>query len=98
MGEEFVSELIRPVAGSFDVGGMARGEPGLPSRFMWRDKEYAVAEVLEKNKIKPIWMDQDSKPKPGEHKTTPQKPSSGEGRNLKTYTYRPKSSKKDIPH
>ena len=48
MQDEFVSELIMPVGGSFDVGGMARGEPSLPGRFMWRDKEYAVTEVLEK--------------------------------------------------
>lgn len=48
MEEEFVSELIVPVEGTFDTAGMARGEPGLPGRFTWRDKEYAVAQVLEK--------------------------------------------------
>lgn len=48
MGEEFISEAILPVGGTFDVGGMARGEPGLPGRFVWRGKEYVVAEVLEK--------------------------------------------------
>jgi len=48
MEEEFVSELIKPVAGTFDTVGMARGEPGLPGRFIWRDKEYTVTEVLEK--------------------------------------------------
>jgi len=47
MKEEFVSEAIRPVVGSSDVQGMARGEPGLPRRFVWRDKEYAVDELLE---------------------------------------------------
>lgn len=36
-----------PVAGTFDAAGMTRGEPGLPGRFVWRDREYAVAEVLE---------------------------------------------------
>ena len=46
--DEFISEPIAPVKGTFDTAGMARGEPGLPSRFIWRDKEYAVAEVLEK--------------------------------------------------
>lgn len=48
MKEEFISEPIKPVEGTFDAAGMARGEPGLPHRFIWRDKEYTVAEVLEK--------------------------------------------------
>jgi len=30
------------------VNDMLRGEPGLPTRFHWRDKEYAVVELLEK--------------------------------------------------
>lgn len=47
MDEEFVSEPIRAVAGTFDCAAMTRGEPGLPARFTWRDSEYAVAEVLE---------------------------------------------------
>lgn len=47
MSEEFVSEPIIPVAGTFDAAGMTRGEPGLPARFTWREKEYAVADVLE---------------------------------------------------
>ena len=47
MGEEFISEPIKPVAGTFDTAAMTRGEPGLPGRFIWRDKEYAVADVLE---------------------------------------------------
>jgi len=45
--EQFVSEPIQPVQGTFDPVGMTRGEPGLPRRFAWRDKEYTVAEVLE---------------------------------------------------
>jgi phosphoribosylglycinamide formyltransferase-1 len=48
MDEEFISEAIKPVEGTFDTAGMAIGEPGLPGRFVWRDKEYEVAEVLEK--------------------------------------------------
>jgi hypothetical protein len=44
----FVSEAIVPVDASFDTGGMAQGEPGLPQRFRWRKNEYAVAEVLER--------------------------------------------------
>ena len=47
MPSSFISEPITPVKGTFDPAGMARGEPGLPQRFRWRKKEYAVAEVLE---------------------------------------------------
>ena len=47
MSDEFVSERIVPVAGTFDAAPMTRGEPGLPGRFVWREQEYAVAEVLE---------------------------------------------------
>ncbi|UCE49889.1 MAG: hypothetical protein JSW47_06990, partial [Phycisphaerales bacterium] len=47
MSEEFVSEPITPVTGTFDAAPMTRGEPGLPSRFVWREQEYAVADVLE---------------------------------------------------
>lgn len=47
IGEEFISEPIMPVAGTFEPAAMARGEPGLPGRFIWRDKEYAVVDVLE---------------------------------------------------
>ena len=48
MTEEFVSEAIKPVPGAMDVSGMLRGEPGLPKRFVWREQEYVVAEVLER--------------------------------------------------
>lgn len=48
MQDEFVSEPIKPVAGTFDTADMVRGEPGLPGRFVWRDKEYTVSEVLER--------------------------------------------------
>jgi hypothetical protein len=47
MGEEFVSEPIKPVGGRFDTAAMTRGEPGLPGGFVWRDKEYTVADMLE---------------------------------------------------
>jgi len=43
----FVGEPIEPVAGTADVGRMAAGEPGLPQRFVWRDEQHEVAEVLE---------------------------------------------------
>ena len=47
MPSEFVSEPLHPVAETLDSTGMARGEPGLPGRFVWRDEEYAVEEVIE---------------------------------------------------
>ncbi|KPK44778.1 MAG: hypothetical protein AMJ65_02075 [Phycisphaerae bacterium SG8_4] len=47
MSEEFVSEPIVPVEGTFDAAAMTRGEPGLPGRFLWRDQEYSTADVLE---------------------------------------------------
>ncbi|MFC1675627.1 DUF6504 family protein [Planctomycetota bacterium] len=50
MAEKFISEPIKPVAGTFDTAPMAIGEPGLPARFLWRDTEYTVAKVLEKRK------------------------------------------------
>ncbi|MFG0252633.1 MAG: DUF6504 family protein [Phycisphaerales bacterium JB038] len=45
--EQLVSEAMKPVPGTLDPSGMARGEPGLPRRFVWRDEEHEVAEVLE---------------------------------------------------
>ena len=47
MPDSFVSEPITPLDASFDTRGMARGEPGVPLRFRWRKKDFAVAEVLE---------------------------------------------------
>ncbi len=47
MNEEFVSESIQPVPGTFDTGGMTAGAPGLPERFVWRGNEYTVAEVID---------------------------------------------------
>jgi hypothetical protein len=46
--KKFVSESIAPVAGTFDTGAMARGEPGLPARFVWRKTEYSVTQILDK--------------------------------------------------
>jgi hypothetical protein len=48
MATSFISEPILPVEASFDAGGMARGEPGLPRKFRWRKKEFIVEEVLER--------------------------------------------------
>jgi hypothetical protein len=44
--EEFICEEIEPVAGTGDAAAMARGEPGLPSRFVWRGTEYRLAGVI----------------------------------------------------
>ena len=46
--QQFISEAIVPLAGSAESGAMARGEPGLPDRFTWRDEVYSVVEVLSK--------------------------------------------------
>jgi phosphoribosylglycinamide formyltransferase-1 len=45
--EQFISEPIIPVKESIDATHMARGEPGLPHRFTWRDTEYTIAEILD---------------------------------------------------
>jgi hypothetical protein len=47
MRRTFVSESITPLEASFDTRMMARGEPGLPHKFRWRDQEWNVAEVLD---------------------------------------------------
>ena len=47
MSEEFISESIEPVTGTSHTTAMSRGEPGLPGRFVWRGKEYTVAELLQ---------------------------------------------------
>ena len=39
-------EPIEAIPGTFDVRAMARGEPGVPRRFRWRDREYVVTEVV----------------------------------------------------
>ena len=44
--QEFVSEPLVPAAGSADVAAMSRGEPGVPGRFTWREREYSVVQVL----------------------------------------------------
>lgn len=43
---DFVSEPVDPVAGTFDPTAMSRGEPGVPARFRWRGREFAVVEVV----------------------------------------------------
>jgi len=46
--EKFISERIVPAKGTFDTKAMSRGEPGLPSRFLWRNSEYRIAEIVRK--------------------------------------------------
>ncbi len=48
MKERFISECIRPVEGTFMSADVPIGEPALPGKFLWRDTEYEVADVLEK--------------------------------------------------
>lgn len=59
--EKFIGEAIRPVEGTMDALAMSRGGPGLPAKFVWRTKEYTVAETLE------TWKETgDSREGPGE--------------------------------
>ena len=43
---EFVSEPIRPDAGTADAGSMASGIPGLPRGFEWRDRHYSIRSLI----------------------------------------------------
>jgi hypothetical protein len=44
--EQFISEAIVPVPGSFDAAAMARGEAGVPRRFSWRGRAFVVEQLL----------------------------------------------------
>jgi len=44
---ELISEPLRPIRGTFDTRAMGRGEPGLPTGFIWRERTFRVVEVLE---------------------------------------------------
>ena len=46
-GEELISEPIQPDAGTFDTAAMARGQPGLPDGFTWRDQHYRIEQLLD---------------------------------------------------
>ena len=46
MKASFVSEQLTPDP-SFDPLAMSHGEPGLPAKFRWRERDLVVAEVLE---------------------------------------------------
>ncbi len=43
---EFVGEAIAGTPATFDAEAMARGEPGLPAGFRWRQADYQVVERL----------------------------------------------------
>ncbi len=43
---ELISEAIKPKSGTFNASRMARGEPGLPEGFTWRDESFDVVEIL----------------------------------------------------
>ena len=47
MREQLISEQLRPVLAEVDARRVVLGAPLLPTRFVWRGTEYAVAEVLE---------------------------------------------------
>jgi len=44
---DLISENIVPFAGTFDASAMARGEPGLPTGFTWRDEEFTIEKRIE---------------------------------------------------
>lgn len=49
--EQFISEPITPVAGSFDPSQMATGLASLPGCFTWRGGRYDIVECLEHRKV-----------------------------------------------
>lgn len=48
--EEFISESIDPVPGSFQTDLMAQGLASLPGAFTWRNQRYEIVECLEHKK------------------------------------------------
>jgi phosphoribosylglycinamide formyltransferase-1 len=46
MPERFTSEPIKPIAETADTCRMAIGEPGLPRKFIWRDRTITVKAIL----------------------------------------------------
>jgi hypothetical protein len=45
--EEFISQPLRPHAGTFRTGDMARGLPGLPAGFDWNGQPHLIETLLE---------------------------------------------------
>lgn len=48
MSVQFIGEPIVPDTGSMDTVNTARGEPAFPRRFRWRDRDYAVSDIVER--------------------------------------------------
>ena len=46
--EKLISEEVKPVTGTYDLSAMTTGAPGFPGKFVWRNREYVLAEVLER--------------------------------------------------
>ena len=46
MAEQFISEAIQPVVGTFDTARMSAGEPGLPRQFRWKSQTIQIVSVL----------------------------------------------------
>lgn len=44
--DEFISEPLRPLRGTFDTRAMGTGLPGLPAGFTWRATAYTVIAVV----------------------------------------------------
>ncbi len=44
---ELISEAIKPQSSTFNASRMARGEPGLPAGFTWRDEAFDIVELLQ---------------------------------------------------
>lgn len=45
--EDFICEPIKPVPGTADPLAMSTGQPGFPSRFVWRNRQYTLDQILE---------------------------------------------------
>ena len=43
----FISQPIKPDPGTGDASAMARGEPGLPTGFTWRNQHFSVKQLLD---------------------------------------------------
>ena len=46
MPERFISKAIKPITETADTSRMALGEPGLPYKFVWRDRTVTVQAIL----------------------------------------------------
>ena len=45
-GPQLISEPLEPQPGAFNASVMARGKPGLPYGFSWRNQKMVLVEVL----------------------------------------------------